>query len=122
MCRALQRSRFSTKPKVCSMTWRSTAGRHRNCVLLEFARNYEILGDTGKQLARAKEAHRLLAELSAQKPDDVMYQSGLATTFGEVGDVLVEQGDLTEALKSYRDSLTIRERLAKAEADLRPAR
>src|SRR5262249_24069715 len=49
-------------------------------MLLEFARNYEILGDTGKQLARAKEAHRLLAELSAQKPDDVMYQSGLATT------------------------------------------
>ena len=32
-----------------------------------------------------------------------------------VGDVLVDQGELAEALKAYRDSLAIRERLAKAD-------
>jgi hypothetical protein len=35
-----------------------------------FARNYEILGDTGRQFARANEAFRLLAELAAEKPGD----------------------------------------------------
>jgi tetratricopeptide (TPR) repeat protein len=84
-------------------------------MLIQFARNYAILGDTGKQSARANEAHRLLAGLSAQKPDDVTYQVGLAAGFQEVGHVLVAQGNLTKALKSYRDSLAIMERLAKAD-------
>jgi len=30
-------------------------------MLIQFARNYAMLGDTGKQSARANEAHRLLA-------------------------------------------------------------
>src|SRR5262249_52162680 len=47
-------------------------------MLIQFARNYEILRDTGKQLARASEAHRLLAGLAAEKPDDVTYQASLA--------------------------------------------
>src|SRR5215813_12395959 len=50
-------------------------------MLIQFARNYRILGDTGKQLARATQAHRLLAELVAEKPDDVTYQAGLAAAF-----------------------------------------
>jgi hypothetical protein len=33
-------------------------------------------------------------------------------SFDNVADVLVAQGNLPEALKSYRDSLTIRDRLA----------
>ena len=84
-------------------------------MLIQFARNYEILGDTGKQSARANEAHRLLAGLSAQKPDDFTYQESLAAAFHEVGKVLVAQGNLTEALKSYRESLAIMERLVKAD-------
>src|SRR5262249_43671237 len=84
-------------------------------MLIQFARNYRILGDTGKQLARANEAHRLLAGLAARKPNDVTYQESLSVAFDEVGDVRVAQGNLTEALKSYSDSLAIRERLAKAD-------
>jgi tetratricopeptide (TPR) repeat protein len=76
--------------------------------------NYEILGDTGKQFARANEAHRLLAGLAAEKPDRT-YQGDLAIAYDEVGDVLVAQGDLTAALQAYRDSLAIAERLAKAD-------
>jgi tetratricopeptide (TPR) repeat protein len=85
-------------------------------MLIQFARNYAILGDTSKQLARANEAYRLLARLSAQKPEDVTYQRGLATAFDEVGNVLTAQGNLTEALKSYRDALAIMERLAQADS------
>src|SRR5215472_2516453 len=84
-------------------------------MLIQFARNYEILGDTGKQLARANEAHRLLAELASEKPDEITYQSDLAASYDEVGAVSVTQGNLMEAVKFFRDGLTIRERLAKAD-------
>jgi tetratricopeptide (TPR) repeat protein len=84
-------------------------------MLIQFARNYEILGDTGKQRERATEAHRLLAGLAAEKPDDITYQRDLSVAYDEVGDVLVAQGNLAEALKSFRDGLAIRERLAKAD-------
>jgi tetratricopeptide (TPR) repeat protein len=80
-------------------------------MLIQFARNYEILGDTSKQLARANEARRLLVGLAAEKPDHVTYQRDLSVGFVEVGGVLVAQGKLDEALKSYRDSLAIIERL-----------
>jgi tetratricopeptide (TPR) repeat protein len=84
-------------------------------MLIQFARNYEILGDTGKQFARALEAQRLLADLAAGKPIDMDYQDGLAAALDEVGTVLKAQGSLTAALKSYRDSFAIRERLAKVD-------
>lgn len=84
-------------------------------MLIQFARNFAILGDTNKQLARANEAHRLLVGLAAEKPDDVTYQADLSVAFYEVGDVLQKQGNLTEALKFFRDGLAITERLAKAD-------
>ena len=43
-------------------------------MLIQFARNYAIVGDTGKQFANANEANRLLAGLAAEKPDDTTYQ------------------------------------------------
>jgi tetratricopeptide (TPR) repeat protein len=84
-------------------------------MLIQFARNYAILGDTGKQLARAIEAHRLLAELAAEKPDDITYQEALAIAFQEVGDVLRAQGRLGEALQFSREGIAIAERLTKAD-------
>src|SRR6516164_2895379 len=84
-------------------------------MLIQFARNYAILGDTSKQFANANEAHHLLAGLAAEKPDDTTYQWGLSVAYGEVGDVLMAQGNLTEAQQAYRNSLAIMERLAKAD-------
>jgi len=81
-------------------------------MLIQFARNYEILGDTSKQFARINEARRLLAGLAAEKTDDLTYQRDLSVAYGAVADVLVAQGNLPEALKSYRDGLAIAERLA----------
>ena len=36
-------------------------------------------------------------------------------SYNKIGEVLVAQGNLPEALKSYRDGLAIRDRLAKAD-------
>ncbi len=84
-------------------------------MLIEFARNYVILGDTKQQFARATEANRLLAGLVAEKPDDAAYQASLAAAHDKVGDVQVAQGDLKGALKSFSDSLAIFDRLAKSD-------
>ena len=40
------------------------------------------------------------------------WQRDLSVPYDRIGDVLMVQGKLAEALKSYRDSLAIRERLA----------
>ena len=84
-------------------------------MLIQFARNYAALGDTNKERSRADEAYRLLAGLAAAKPDDPNYQFALAAAYDEVGNVQVAQGDLAGALKSYRDSLAIRQRSAQSD-------
>src|SRR5262249_13761633 len=84
-------------------------------MLIQFARNYAILGDTGKQFARAAEALSLLSGLAAEKPDDTSYLSDLSVAHVELGNVLAAQGNLPEALKSLREGLAIMERLAKAD-------
>jgi tetratricopeptide (TPR) repeat protein len=43
------------------------------------------------------------------------WQRDLSVSYNKVGDVQVDQGNLTEALQSFRDGLAIRERLAKAD-------
>src|SRR5207244_738765 len=65
--------------------------------------------------SRATEAHRLLAGLAAEKPDDAAFQRDLPVAYDEVGDVLVAQGNLAEALQSYRHGLAVREQLVKAD-------
>jgi len=87
----------------------------RAWMLIQFARNYQIVGDTGRQHTRAIEAHRLLVGLAAEKPNDIAYQRDLSVAYNEIGDVLLAQGNLTDALKSYRDDLAVREQLAKAD-------
>jgi tetratricopeptide (TPR) repeat protein len=66
-------------------------------------------------LTRATEASRLLSGLAADKPDDANYQLGPSVSYEKVGDVLSQQRDFAAALQSFRDSLAIRERLAKAD-------
>ena len=49
--------------------------------------------------------------------DNARWQRDLSVARDRVGDVLVAQGKLPEALKSFREGLAIRERLASAEPD-----
>jgi tetratricopeptide (TPR) repeat protein len=96
---------------------RPTPGlRYRRAwMLIQFARSYQMMGDPGKQYARATKAHRLLAGLGAERPDDMTYRRDLADAYNEIGDVLLAQGKLTEALRSYRDGLRATEQLANAD-------
>ena len=48
-------------------------------------------------------------------PDNAGWQRGLSVSYDRVGDVLVAQGNLPEALKSFRDQFAIADRLASAD-------
>ncbi len=48
-------------------------------------------------------------------PANAGWQHNLSASYDYVGDVLAAQGNLPEALKSYRDSLAVRDPLAKAD-------
>ena len=84
-------------------------------MLIQFARNYVILDEFRKRSDRATEALRLLTGLAGEMGEDTAYQSDLSAAYVEVGSVLLAQGKLGEALKAYRDSLAIRERLVAAD-------
>jgi tetratricopeptide (TPR) repeat protein len=86
-------------------------------MLIEFARNYQILGDTTKQRERAEEAYRLLAALAGERPDNSTYQYELALSYGTVGDVLWSQGIYADALSSFRACVDITEKLVRARSD-----
>ena len=61
------------------------------------------------------ELWRSLKRLADARPGSAGWQRDLAVAHNKIGDVLVEQGDLAQALKSYQASLAIRERLAAAD-------
>ena len=84
-------------------------------MLLQFANNYQAVGDTKKWRERALSAQEILTELADEEPDNVNYASELATANGRVGDVLMAQGDLPGALQSYIASLKLATRLASAD-------
>ena len=81
-------------------------------MLVEFARNYAILGATDKRKARADEAYQLMTELANERANDPDTLLTLATTLDEQGDVQVALANLTNSLDAYGEALKIRERLA----------
>jgi tetratricopeptide (TPR) repeat protein len=85
--------------------------RHAS-MLIKFARNYAMLGNTELQSARAAEADRLMQRLAAEDPANLAWQHDLSVTYDELGDVLQAQGRLAEALAKYSASRVIAERLA----------
>jgi tetratricopeptide (TPR) repeat protein len=63
-------------------------------------------------LAEALKNYRFAAEAAERSKDE----RGLSVSYERIGDVLVSQGNLPEALKSYQAGLAIRERLARTDA------
>src|SRR5260370_4864213 len=57
----------------------------------------------------------LFRSLAKADPGNAGWQRDLSVSYNKVGDVLVGQGNLQEALQAYRDSLAIFERLANAD-------
>ena len=67
----------------------------------------------GAEILPRRPRHR--ERLAKADPGNAGWQRDLSVSYDKVGDVLVAQGNLPEALKSYRDGLAIGERLAKAD-------
>lgn len=67
--------------------------------------------------AHQKTAFELVYKIASKRQDDTYLQGQLAESYDRVGDVRAANGELTSALKFYRDSFAIRERLAKIEPD-----
>src|SRR5579862_1574837 len=96
----------------------TTQLRYRKAdMLIEFARNYAILGNTDARQARALEADQLLMQLASEQPNNRSWQNDLAVAKTELGHALVAQGKLGEALDRYRGSLAIRKMLVATEPD-----
>ena len=86
-------------------------------MLTELARGYALFGDRDRQRDRATEADRLLARLAADAPSNFAWQRELALSYDQLGDLLLTQGRLEQALAGYRASRAIAVRLAAADAD-----
>ena len=81
-----------------------------------------LLGSTGIYLAERAGAGRGAAAVRAHPgdlraaggadPGNAGWQRDLSVSFNKIGDVQVARGDLDAALRAYRDSLAIREKLA----------
>jgi tetratricopeptide (TPR) repeat protein len=71
--------------------------------------------DAAAALAAAERARQIDDALLATNPADVYWQRGLSLAHKWIGDVLLQQGKLDDALKAYRGSFAIDERLATAD-------
>lgn len=92
--------------------------RHQKAwMLIQFARNYAILGNTERREERTREAYALLAELAAEAPTRPEYQKGLLASQQELGDILVVRGDIPEALRLYLESRTTARNIAAADSN-----
>ncbi len=89
----------------------------KSWMLIQFARNYAVLGDSRKRLERARAARDLLAQLVADQPDNLQFKASFANANAEVGFALESHGKLAAALKSYETSLAIGTELVKAEPE-----
>ncbi len=63
----------------------------------------------------AKSAQQVLAQLTISDPDNAGWQRDLSVSWLKIGDVLEAQGNLSEALKAYRDGNAIAERLTRSD-------
>jgi tetratricopeptide (TPR) repeat protein len=71
-------------------------------------------GPVCRSAAGYRDSLGITERLAAVDPSNPEWQRDLSILYGKVGDVLMVQSKLDEALKAYRDSLAIRERLAVA--------
>lgn len=82
--------------------------------LMEASRTLLVLGETETALAAGKQAHDILQAILILQPNNKDFQEKLSWSYGRIGDVLVEQSKLTEALQAYNAALAIDDRLVKS--------
>lgn len=79
--------------------------RQKAWMLIEFARNYEIVGDTARQRQKAEEAHEILASLSVGKNSDMVAELEADAASDERARALMASGKPFEALALFQKSL-----------------
>ena len=89
--------------------------RQKAWMLIEFARNYAILGDTTKQRQRAEEAKPHHGGAAVERRDDIAVQHVLATAHDEQGVSYRLRATCQRRWRAIAPALPIRERLAKAD-------
>ena len=89
--------------------------RQKAHMLIEFGRNYRILGDTSKERERIEEARRISSALAADGDLDDLRSLSVALT--ELGKVQEAQGDIPAALASSKSALEISKRLVEADPE-----
>ena len=86
--------------------------RHRKARMhIELARSYEKLGSLDARQDHIEDAHRLMVGLTRDYPDCDFYEREQSITHIERGKIFEHEGNLTDALASYEQSRTIRDRL-----------
>jgi tetratricopeptide (TPR) repeat protein len=72
-------------------------------------------GSRGARLSGYRDSFAIRDRLAKADTGNARAQRDLSVSYARIGDVLVAQGNLPEALKSCGDSLAIADRLAKAD-------
>jgi tetratricopeptide (TPR) repeat protein len=68
-----------------------------------------------KALEQYRESLKIRQRLAAADPRDARAQRDLSVSFDNIGDVLLQQGEVEKALEQYREGLKIAQRLAAAD-------
>jgi len=87
----------------------------RALMLIDFARNYQLLGRSDRELETATDARGLLASLSAGNPRDTTYREDLAVAHDQFGATL--QSSPAEAIRSFQDALVLRQELVRIDPE-----
>ena len=93
------------------------AQRTADSLVIDIARGLRnVLGMPSETVRKILEtAKTTFEQLAASAPDDPALQRSQSAMLDEFGETYLTLGDLGEALRAYRDSLAIRERLATAD-------
>lgn len=83
--------------------------------LMEVSRTLLVLGETEAAVNTGIQARDVLLALAKLQPNDADVQTKLSWANSRIGDALVEQHKLTEAVEAYETSLHIDGRLVKAD-------
>ena len=85
--------------------------RYRKALMLiAFANNYGVLGNSEFRRQRAEAAVDILQQLTNERPSDTDFQFHLARAFTELGDALQSQGNPGAAVAQYEVSLFLNKR------------
>jgi len=91
--------------------------RSESVVLNEIAQARLATGDFSGALEAARESTKLMAALSAAKPDNASFRRDLSVSYERLGDAQQALGDSSGALKSYLEDLAIAQALSSSDAE-----